>query len=213
MSGSDQDHGLVLRSKAGDNAALDTLLARHGRAVRTIIERSIPRRWVSVLSAEDVMQQAYLDAIKSIGEFDYCGPGSFRAWLTTIAKNNLNNATNGLEAAKRGGGRKRILPSSLNDSYIALFDFVGVTSKSPSHCASRQEAYAAIHAALEKLPEHYRIVIERAELQGQPMDEVAKEINRSLGSCYMIRTRALEVLARNLGSSAKYLTTVGHDAD
>lgn len=44
------------------------MLARHGAVVQQMVARRIPRRWRSVLSPEDVMQQTYMDAVRSIDQ-------------------------------------------------------------------------------------------------------------------------------------------------
>ena len=79
---SDADRHLVWRHKAGDYSAFEELHARHGRRVMAYLLRSgFPRP-----EAEDLCQEVFLRAFKSLGSFD-AGRGSLGTWLAAIARN------------------------------------------------------------------------------------------------------------------------------
>jgi len=69
----DGDHALVERAVAGDREALATLLERHGPRIARTLRSSIPTRARSVLSIDDVVQDAYTEA-----------PASWRGIWTSI---------------------------------------------------------------------------------------------------------------------------------
>ena len=75
------DDELVKEAVAGDRAALTELLGRHAPAARQAVARNIPKRWRSLLSDDDVMQQTYADAFRGIGQFAVTADGSFAGWL------------------------------------------------------------------------------------------------------------------------------------
>jgi RNA polymerase sigma-70 factor (subfamily 1) len=196
------------RAQAGDTDALVGLLEKHGRAVRQAIAGRIPRRWRSMLSEDDVMQQTYVDAMLGIGRFVYQGEGSFRAWLASLAKCNLLDAVKALEAEKRGGGRRRVTEGLGDESYVALYEYLGAISATPSRDAAGHEARDALGRALEQLPASYRRVVEMYDLQGREIEDVAAALNRSKGAVYMLRARAHRQLAEIMGTVSRYLTKV-----
>ena len=166
---------------------------------------AIPTRWQSVLSMDDVMQQAYAEAYVSLPRFEPRGQGSFAAWLTTLARCTLLDAIRMLEADKRGGDRRRI-QANPDDSCASLFDMLTQTMGTPSRYAARHEAAAAIRHAVDQLPDPQKQVVEMYDLQGKPVAEVASALGRSEGAIYLLRVRAHRRLAELMGAPANFLT-------
>ncbi len=204
MSATDAE--LIRQATRGCRDSLGTLLARVGPAVRERFRNEIPRRWQSLLTLDDLMQETYTDAFLDIVEFVPRGNGSFERWLATIARHNLLNALEMLEAEKRGGGRRAIDTQNIEQSFIGLHELVTGTSTSPSGCAARTDAREALEIAMRKLPEDYRRVVEMYDLEGRPIDELAKAFNRRPGALYMLRARAHRALRKHLGAASKYLS-------
>jgi len=192
---------LVTRAVNGDAGALSTLLERHGPTVRGRLAGDLPRKWRSVLSVDDVLQQAYTDAFLAIGRFVPQGEGSFLAWLTRLARNSLLDALDMLQAAKRGGGRGRLEPDSAR-SLTGLLDAVKAVSATPSRAVAAQESLEALRRCIDRLPEGHRMVIELYDLQQRPIEEVAASLKRSVGAAYMLRARAHRMLAEVLIDSS-----------
>ena len=71
------DLELAKALRKGSQEAADQLVARHGGALMAYLKAKSPE-------AEDIYQETWLRAIRRIGSFKY---GSFRAWLTVIARN------------------------------------------------------------------------------------------------------------------------------
>lgn len=200
---------LLKRANEGDREALGFLLERHGPAVRKGLAGRIPKRWQSVLSEDDVMQQTYADVARTIAQFESHGERSFAAWLARLAECNLLDALRTLKAKKRGGDRRQIEPrAGGDDSVIALHELIGATSSTPSRHAAQKEAVGALEQALDQLPAIYRQVVVMYDLQGRSVEEVAGELKRSLGAVYMLRARAHDQLRGLVGTASKYWTHV-----
>jgi RNA polymerase sigma-70 factor (ECF subfamily) len=206
---SEPDDALLVRAVGGDADALAVLLERYGPQVRRSLDGSIPARFQSLLSMDDVMQQAYAEAFTSIRRFVPRGHGAFAAWLAALARCNLLDAVRMLETDKRGGDRRRIESARFpgDDSYFSLLDVVAVTTGTPSRFAARDEGCRAVRAALDRLPEVQRRVVEMYDLQGHAAAEVAAAIGRSEGAMYMLRARAHRALAEHMGSASDFLTS------
>ncbi|MCA9286822.1 MAG: sigma-70 family RNA polymerase sigma factor [Phycisphaerales bacterium] len=200
----DRELALVRRAVAGDEDALVALLEEHGGVVRGRITATFPRQWQSLLSVDDVLQQAYSDAFMGIRRFEPHGTGAFLAWLSRLAKNAMLDAIAMLEAAKRGGGRQRINPGP-ERSLETLLGAVTNTGNSPSGVVSRAEALAALTAAIERLPATHRAVITNYDLLCQPIEEVASSLGKTVGATYMLRARAHRMLAETMGTRSMFL--------
>ena len=201
------DNDLVLQAATGDERALARLLEEHGPAVRAGMAGRIPRRWQAALSIEDVMQQTYIDAFADLDRFVPNGPGSFAAWLNSLARCNLRDAVKMFETDKRGKGHHRLEPRTPEESFVDLCELVGATDSTPSRKVARAEACTALRWALQQLPESYRRVVQRYDLDACPVEEVARELNRRPGAVYMIRARAHRRLREIMGRASHYLST------
>jgi RNA polymerase sigma factor (sigma-70 family) len=201
------DNHLLNQAASGDRHALVQLLEQHGPPVRRRIEGRIPRRWRSALSADDIMQQTYIDAFVDADRLVANGKGSFPKWLGSLAKCNLLDAIKMLEADKRGKGRPRIELRTREDSFIALHELIGSAHSTPSQHVARDEACDALERAVRQLPEVYRRVVEMYDLADRPVEEVARELERSPGAVYMVRARAHRWLRDIMGRESQYLST------
>ena len=200
---------LILQARDGNVDLLTTLLKQHGPRVRKTISSEFPTRWQNVLSIDDVMQQSYMDAFLDIGRTGPDTQKAFPAWLTTLARHNLVDAVRALEAAKRGGGQKRIEEGTGDDSFVALFDMLGCSSTTPSREAARSEARTALEGAIKQLPQDQRRVVRMYDLECRPIEEVAEAFERSEGAVYMLRARAHRQLCAQLGAASLYLSGSG----
>ncbi len=199
---------LLERAVDGDADALGVLLERHGRVVRGALAGAIPERWRSVLSPDDVVQQAYADAFVAIRQFTPRTDHSLGDWLVVLARHALLDAIRALEADKRGGRRVRITaPAGDDRSYDGLFQLLGAATTTPSRAAARGEARSALQSAVERLPEAHRRVVELYDLQGRSGEEVAAALGRSVGAIYMLRARAHGLLRELMGAPSAYLST------
>ena len=197
---------LAAKASGGDPAALTALLCEFGPLVRRRLTGKIGRHWNGVLDEDDVMQVSYLEAFVRIGRFESRGPGSFVAWLTQIAENNLRDAIRGLERAKRPDPRRRVQAAPAQESYASLVMVLGVTTTTPSRAAAGHEMVSAVDRALAGLPPDYRTVIRKYDLDGCPIEEVAAELKRKPGAVYMLRARAHDRLRELLGTASMFFS-------
>ncbi|MDX2132975.1 MAG: sigma-70 family RNA polymerase sigma factor [Planctomycetota bacterium] len=200
------DAELIAAGVAGDRTAATELLKRHGGTVRSRLAGKISPVWQSVVDADDVMQVTYLEAFLRLPSFQPRHEGSFLAWLTLIAENNLRDAIKELERQKRPNPRHRVDAAGSGDSYVALVELLGATLTTPSLQAHRGEIHDALECALAKLPSDYAKVVRLYDLEGRDAKEVADAIGRSPGAVYMLLARAHERLKDVLGTESRFFT-------
>jgi RNA polymerase sigma-70 factor (ECF subfamily) len=151
---------LARRAQAGDLAAFDQLVRRHiGRALR-IARRLVPTHE----DAEDVVQDAFLSAMKAIGSFDVTRP--FGPWITRIVVN--QGITYRRSRARR---QDESMPFDLPSA-----------GPSPAQVTERNEITDRFRAALERLPEQQRLMVQLFEVDGLSSPEIAKLTGLSDGT-------------------------------
>jgi len=155
------DEDVVSRVLAGDTPLFEVLMRRHNeRVYRTA--RAILR---DDREAEDVMQEAYVNAYTHLAQFD--GRAKFSTWLTKIAV---------YEALLRAKRLARYEP--LDDR--AEDTLAGATSSpDPEQLAFGGELRVLIEAAIDTLGDGYREVFMLRQVEGLSTAETADVLGLS----------------------------------
>ena len=203
----DENSELAARAVAGDEEALSKLLFCHHERLVAEVASKLPSDVQGSLSAEDVVQEAYVVAFQRIATFDPGDHEKFYPWLAAIARNRLMDAVKGQRAAKRGGGRVAVTGEVGEDEeMVQLLDILASHSRTPSRSAAGHEAVAAIQRALENLPEDYGVALRMRYVEALPVGQIASKMNRTDGAVHMLCHRGLAALRMALGDTSKFLT-------
>ena len=176
---------LVARLKTGDAEAYETMVRRYGPRLLATAKRLMK----SEEEAYDVLQEAYVSAFRAIERFDETARLS--TWLHRIVVN---------AALMRMRARKRRPEDSIED-LLPHFDETGHFAESPSDWGEnaetlleRKEARATVRAAIEKLPESYRVVLVMRDIEGLDTDEVADALSMTTNAVKVRLHRARQAL-------------------
>jgi len=157
------DEALLSRIGQIDHVAFETLMRRHNarlfRVARAILKDDT--------DAEDVLQEAYLDAYRSVETFR--GQASVSTWLTKLV---INRALMHLRKHRRdrvvvpfddGRGTRESMEPHMADDRI----------ESPSDTTLRAEVRRLIERRLDDLPVAFRTVFVLREVEDLTVDETA----------------------------------------
>jgi RNA polymerase sigma-70 factor (ECF subfamily) len=188
------DTEVIRRVRAGETALFEILMRRHNRRVYRVA-RSIVK---DESEAEDVMQEAYVNAYTHLHQF--AERAQFSTWLTRIAVH---------EALARVRKRGRLTEFDENEEAseqtMAAFNF---TARTPEQQASNAELRALLEAAVESLPQGYRIVFVLREIEGLNTAETAESlgVTEETVKTRLHRARALlrEELFQRAGIATSY---------
>ncbi len=143
---------LIARLHAGDDSALAELFDRHRDKLRRMVEVRLDHRLAGRVSASDVLQEAYIDAIKRVHHYFEKPDQSFFGWLRLIVGQRLTDVHREQLARKRNAGQDVTInsgPPGADSACMAAFLLGNLTS--PSHAATRNEALAQLEAALNEM--------------------------------------------------------------
>jgi RNA polymerase sigma-70 factor (ECF subfamily) len=146
------DAEIVERVRNGETALFEVLMRRHNQRVYRVARAVIKDE----AEAEDVMQQAYINAFTHLNQFQ--DRSQFSTWLTRIA---LHEAL-----ARR---RKRKPEESTED----VMETLTSTQPDPARQAYGAELGRLLEAAVDALPESYRLVFMLREIEGLSTSETA----------------------------------------
>ena len=184
------DEAIVADVLAGQTALFEILMRRHNervyRAARVILRDDS--------EAEDVMQQAYVNAYAHLRQFN--GRAQFSTWLTRIAVN---------EALARV--RRRRTHASVDDAAMISESLMNPTVEAdPERQAAAGELRAVLESAIDRLADGLREVFVLREVEGMSTAEVAEALDVSEDVVKTRLSRARRAIRRDLiartGSSA-----------
>jgi RNA polymerase sigma-70 factor (ECF subfamily) len=199
MSGDERSstEGLVRSAQDADPDAFSELLRRcRGRLDLWVALRMGPLL-KSRLSKDDVMQETFLEAYRSIGDFDPRGSGSFRRWLLSIAENRLRDLSKYHTAQKRDPAREAGPPAASPDE-ADLLRHLGATGRTPSSGAHWRDLGERLRQAIEKLPEAQREVLVLRAIEERTFKEIAERLGKRPATVQVHYLRALKSLKDEL---------------
>jgi RNA polymerase sigma-70 factor, ECF subfamily len=154
------DVEVVRRVLEGETALFEILMRRYNQRLYRVA-RAILR---DDGEAEDVMQQAYVNAYRHLDQF--ASRAMFSTWLTKIAVH---------EALARARRRGRFhAGEAVHDSDGETMSALKSSAPDPERQAFAAELRALIESAIEALPEHYRAVFVLREVEGMSTAESAE---------------------------------------
>jgi RNA polymerase sigma-70 factor (ECF subfamily) len=176
------DEEIVEQVVAGQSALFEVLMRRHNERVYRLA-RSIVR---DDGEAEDVMQQAYVNAYTHLGQFSR--KARFSTWLLRIATN---------EALARVRRRGRYEPF---DDQPAAFEDAMITRplRDPEQQASSSELRVMLVSAIDGLPDGSREVFVLRDVEGLSTAETAAVLDVSEDVIKTRLSRARAALRRAL---------------
>ena len=177
------DEQIVTLVMEGQTSLFEILMRRHNerlyRAARAILRDD--------REAEDVMQQAYVNAYTHLRQFD--GRAAFATWLTRIAVN---------EALARARRRGRY--ESLDDDAAVEPEAAMGAQRvpDPEQQAIGRELAGFVEEAIDRLPDGSREVFVLREVQGLNTAETADSLGISEDAVKTRLSRAKSTLRRDL---------------
>jgi RNA polymerase sigma-70 factor (ECF subfamily) len=203
------DAALVSAARSGDMAAFETLVSRHERRIYGLARRMTG----SVEDAQDVTQQAFINALRNLARFRETS--AFSTWLTAIAVN----------AALKVVRKRRGLPTqSLDeattpaaDGHIPHPEFIADWRETPDQLLQRAETRQQLDIAITGLDPNYRAVFLLRDVEDLSVRETAKALRISEANVKVRLLRARlqlrERLTRAFGDATHRYTPGAHPHD
>lgn len=182
------DSQLLARLRAGDDAAFEEL-------VRTYSPRllAVARRIVGTdEEAQDVIQDAFLNAFRSLGNFH--GDSRLSTWLHRIV---VNSALMKLRTRKRKPEEsiEPLLPTFLADGHYA--EKFSDWGEQADQTLSRTETQELIRRHIDELPDNFRTVLVLRDIEGFDTEETARLLD-STPNAIKIRLHRARAALRTL---------------
>ena len=157
------------RARRGDPRAFESLAGEHERALYAHVARILGPG----ADAEDVVQDAFVSAWRSIAAFEGT---SFRAWLFRIATNRAID----LIRARRRRGELPLEPA--DEEGEPTWAEPAAAGPDLATLAGDREAIAVVEIALATLPTEQRAVLLLRDVEGFDYEEIARITATQIGT-------------------------------
>jgi RNA polymerase sigma-70 factor (ECF subfamily) len=182
----------------GDREALGLLLEAERSALRRLAERQLGGRIAVRVDASDVVQQAFLEAYRSIPQFVGQDVRELVAWLQCILDHKIATAIRDhTQLQKRAVAREQ----SMDDSQGAgapLKQGLDAGVSSPSQKAIRGEEAERLSQALTALPADQREAVRLRHLEGWALIDIAQSLGRTPAATAGLIKRGVRTLRRRM---------------
>ena len=192
----ESDRGELLdleRALAGDREAIARLLCLHGGRLAARLSHRLQLNPFVEFSADDVLQEVFLDVFRGFHTFSQSRGVPFVSWLDKVADNRLATMMRDRGRQKRGGGFRRAEPaqdllySSAAQLVAALADSRQATA---SQNIARDELVRAVQVGLATLPDDQREVIQKRYFDQQSLASTAHSMGRTVAAVRGLLHRA-----------------------
>lgn len=175
----DGEAEIAARARQGDHEAFEMLV----RAYEGIVYNIAYHMCYDSDEAFDLTQEVFLRLHENFRLFDPTRP--FRPWFLRLATNTMIN--------KRHRKRGTISLDIGEDSTMAA-NVPDMTAESAYEKALRTEMAEFVQKAIEKLPEHYRVIVTLRYLEGLAYEELAEVLDIPMGTVKVRLFRARDRL-------------------
>lgn len=187
---------LVALAKEGDESALNQLCSIYGERVRRIIRLRLDQKLRPKLDSVDIVQDALIQALGGLKDFNYQNEGDFLRWLSRFAENKLRDILDKFHTEKRDVHKEIPFKKEGRSTEGGSVAAPGpMRTTTPSVIACRKEALDKLEQALDKLKPEYKQVVVLKKIEGLSHAEIAERLGKKEGAMRMLLARAMAALA------------------
>jgi RNA polymerase sigma-70 factor (ECF subfamily) len=196
----------VRKLRAGDPNALAELFSFYKAQLRSMIDLRMDPRLNGRVSGSDILQEAYIDALKRIPHFFEKPDMPFYLWLRLVAQQRLVDVhRRHLGAEMRDVHREVTLDghAAPNASSMSLAAHLAARVDSPSQAAMKNETLVLLEQALAGMDPVDREILALRHFEELTNDEVASVLNLKKAAASNRYVRALQRLKEILEKTTK----------
>ncbi|HEY6451641.1 MAG TPA: RNA polymerase sigma factor [Steroidobacteraceae bacterium] len=202
-SSAPDEASIVRRAAAGERAAFELLMRRYNRRLYRLA-RAVLR---SGSEAEDALQEAYLSAFRSIGQFRE--QSALSTWLSRLVLNEC------LGRLRRNARRQNVIPMTGSGTGGEMDTMAADDCDLPDRLLGRAQMRHLLERKLDELPESFRVVFVLRSVEELSVEETAQSLGIAAGTVrsryFRARSLLREALAQEIDLAERDLYDFGGD--
>jgi RNA polymerase sigma-70 factor (ECF subfamily) len=193
------DCDLISLYKKGDESAFEELVKRHKNKIYTTILLIVKEQEV----AEDLLQETFIKAIRTIKSGRYNEEGKFLPWISRIAH---NMAIDFFRRQKR-------YPTVVLEDGSNVFNNLEFAEDSFEALQIKSETHARLRELIQNLPDAQREVLMMRHYMQMSFQEIAETTGVSINTALGRMRYALINLRKQMDQSSKVYVKKNHSND
>jgi RNA polymerase sigma-70 factor (ECF subfamily) len=189
---------LLDRARAGDGEALGQLLELYRAALHQLAERQLDGQVAARVDASDMIQQTFLEAHRSFGQFLGREAGQWAAWLQAILEHNIAGAIRDHALLQKRSVRREQSLDQPRGGESGTKPGLDAGYTTPREKAMRVEEAVRLARALDALPPDQREAVRLRHLEGWALADIARRLNRTPSATAGLIKRGMQTLRRRL---------------
>ena len=183
---SEDDLTLARRVASGGRAEFELLMRRYNRRLYRLARASLR----DDAEAQDALQDAYLHAYRSLGQFR--GESALATWLSRLVLNACG------ARRRRSTRRENIVPIVSFDGHMDTIAGVPDSAEQPEHVVARAQIRSVLEQKVSELPEIFRVVFVLRSVEELTVEEIADTLSISQETVRSRHFRAKGMLRESL---------------
>ena len=192
---------LLGRARAGDDSALDEIFSRYRDRLRQMVQIRLDRRLQGRVDPSDVLQEAFVDAVRNLPEYLAAPKAPLFLWLRYLVGMRLKALHRHHLGVKQRDARLEVSiypgPLPAADSAALAAQLLGNIT-SPSEAAVRAERVLRLQDALDAMDPFDREILSLRHFENLSRSEAAQELGIAEGAAGKRYLRALQRLRKLL---------------
>jgi len=168
MYRNEDDHVLVGRYLAGEEAAFETLVRRHQNRVFGYIKMMVKDGQL----AEDIFQDVFIKAVTTMKRGSYNEEGKFLPWILRIAHNQVIDTFR----------RNKRFPTVDGSDDFDIFNVIKDDEKNVDQQLIEEQIHSDVKKLIDFLPEEQQSVLRMRLYSGMSFKEIAEDTNVSINT-------------------------------
>lgn len=194
---SDDARGQLTAARAGSREALGQLLETYRAYLTLVAQRELDPVLRVKGGASDIVQDTLLAAVQAFDHFQGNAEEDLRRWLRRLLLNNLVDHARRYRGARKRDARREAALETASPSGEHTFD-PPASTPTPSRVLMAEEENDAIHRALERLPEDYRLVLLLRFQEDLSYEEIGKLMDLTPNAARKLWARAMKRLQEEM---------------
>lgn len=196
----DGDAELLEMARRGCPTALGRLFELARGHLTILAENDLPSAIRAKVAASDIVQETACDVHQAFSGFTGSTPEEFLGWLRAILQHNVIDAVRRFEGSLKRDVRRET-PLRMGDDLPALprgSERASASGRPAEKSAIRREDASSIAAAVERLPDDYRLVLQLRYWDGLTFQQIGERVGRSAEAVRKVWYRAVQRLQADL---------------
>ena len=177
---------MLLEARAGSDQALNRLFEQCGERLLSLIRLRMGTKLRLRMESGDLLNATLLRAFRSFDSLEARNTPSLMAWLARIAKSEIRDQTDRLDAQRRDAGKEVPLDSGCVD--------LAARMRSQTSRLVLSESRLKLERAIRHLSDEHREIVLLRQYEELGFKEIGRRLGKSPDACRMLLARAMTAL-------------------